>query len=99
VYISKGNISGDFKTSVSGMNMETFFIVKDGYSYTWSSMMPNIGYKVAVNQNSSVNTGASASGSYSFNAEQIGDYDCKPWTPSDSKFSIPSSIKFTEIKK
>lgn len=100
VYIDGSKISGEFKTSVQGMNIGTSFISKDGYSYTWSSVMPNTGYKVAVT--SSTNAGDSStgtSGTYGFNAQDIGDYDCQAWTPDASKFDLPSSVKFTEIKR
>lgn len=97
IYIDGNNTRGEFKTSVSGMNLDTMFLTKDGYSYTWSSMMPGKGYKVAVKATVG-DTTAGASGQYSFNASQIGDYDCQPWSGDSSKFAMPSGIVFTEIK-
>lgn len=100
IYMDGGKMRGEFNTSVQGMNVGTTFIAKDGYSYTWSSIMPNTGYKVAIAQDSvSGNSTAGTSGSYGFNAEQIGNYDCQPWTVDNSKFVLPTSIKFSEIKK
>jgi hypothetical protein len=97
VYINGGNIRGDFKTSVSGMNIDTMFLTKDGYSYSWSSMMAGKGFKVAV-KGASGNTSTQTSGQYSFDASQIGEYDCQPWTVDQSKFAMPSGVVFTEIK-
>ncbi len=55
VYVDGGKVRGDFEVQSSAMGaagspyrMVMTFIVKDGYSYSWSSMMPNTGYKVAV---------------------------------------------------
>ena len=58
--------------------------------------MPNTGFKMAVA--GSGGTGGEASGQYSFNAEQIGDYDCKSWNVDGSKFDLPKDVTFTEIK-
>lgn len=95
VYINGGNVRGEFSTSVSGVNMQNYFLVKDGYSYSWSSMMPSKGYKVAVNDS----TGGSASAQYSWNSDAIGDYNCEAWNVDNSKFSLPSGTVFTEIKQ
>ncbi len=101
VFINKDQIRGDFKTQTQGINVDSSFVVKDGYTYTWSSMLGGRGMKIK-NQvpegGMSGNTGASASGQYGFNAEQIGDYDCKAWTVDESKFTPPSSVTFTELK-
>ncbi|MEJ0001841.1 MAG: hypothetical protein WDN09_01495 [bacterium] len=43
VYISGGNIAGEYNTVAEGRTIDTSFVMKDGYSYTWSSMMPNMG--------------------------------------------------------
>lgn len=103
VYIngtSGQNIRGEFTTSVQGMNIGTSLIVRDGFTYTWSSMMPTTGYKVAVSKSDvGANVNQGASGSYSWNAEQIGDYDCKPWTVDATKFDLPKTVKFTEVKQ
>ncbi len=98
VYINNGNIRGDFNTSVSGMNIDTFFIVKDSFTYTWSSMMQGKGFKAPVSAGGSGDASAGTSGQYSFNAEQIGDYDCQPWTADSSKFALPSGVTFTLVK-
>ena len=98
-YINGAMSRGEFATEVKGMKIDSTFVVKDGYSYSWSSIVPGMGYKVAIDQNASSGTSGNSSGSYAFNSEKIGDYDCKPWTPDNSKFNLPSTIKFTEVKK
>ncbi|HEY4503018.1 MAG TPA: hypothetical protein VJC14_01090 [Candidatus Paceibacterota bacterium] len=98
VYISGSNMRGEYNTIAEGREMQTSFILRDGYSYTWSSLMPNVGFKVKVNTDVSASGSGSASGTYSWNAEQIGDYNCEAWTADQTKFSIPTSITFQEIK-
>ncbi len=99
VYISGERISGTFSTKTQGMNIDTNMIVRDGYTYTWSSMMQGMGVKIKATSPGAAgsNPGASASGTYSFNAEQIGDYDCKPWTANESVFTLPSGITFQAL--
>ncbi len=99
VYISGGNIRGEFNSTVQGMAMSTSLIVKDGYSYTWTSMMPSMGFKAPVDQGAGGDTSAGTSGSYSWNAQQIGDYNCEVWPADASKFALPSGVTFTEAGK
>lgn len=97
VYISGGNISGKYTTVAEGMTVESSFVMKDGYSYTWSDMMPGIGFKVKVNTTINPDGTTSTSDTYSWNAEQIGDYNCEPWTFDASMFALPANISFTEV--
>lgn len=98
VYVANKMISGQFTTMYNGQKIDTSFIMRDGYSYGWTSMMPTMGYKVKVDTDTQVaNTNAAASGSYSFNAQQIGDYNCEIWTTDESKFAVPSSVTFKAL--
>lgn len=97
VYINEGMIRGEFNTKVAGMSIDTTMIVRDGYTYNWSSVLPGTGFKAKALANGDVNTNSGTSGEYSFNAEQIGDYDCQIWTPDESKFTIPAGITFKEV--
>lgn len=97
-YLSDGMIRGEFSTRIQSMNVDTSFIVRDGFTYSWSSVLPNTGFKVEMVDNTvNGDTTTDTSGSYSWNAEQIGDYDCKPWTVDMAKFTLPSDVTFKEI--
>lgn len=98
VFIHKDHIRGEFTTAVQGMNIDTTMVVNDGYTYTWSSMMPNKGFKAKVVEVVGGDAAVGTSGMYSFNASQIGDYTCESWTVDESKFVVPTTITFTEIK-
>jgi hypothetical protein len=98
VYLNAGNIRGDFSTIAEGRKMDSSFIMKDGYTYNWSSFAPTMGVKVKVNTTTDGDTNTQTSGTYSWNAEQIGEYNCEAWTVDESKFTLPSTITFTEIK-
>lgn len=96
-YINKGMIRGEYNTKVQNLSVDTTLIIRDGYTYTWTSMLPNMGYKSKVADPKQVDTNAPKSATYSFNSEQIGDYDCKDWTVDESKFVVPSTVTFSEV--
>ena len=95
VYVANGNMSGQFDTTVQGQTMTSNMIMKDGYMYSWSSMSPNMGFKMAIAANTG-NNGTMAN-AYA-DTPQFGDYDCKAWSGDPSKFTPPATVKFTEMK-
>ncbi len=96
VYLDKGNVRGEFTTIAEGRTLDTMFIARDGYTYIWSSALPNTGFKTKLAAKTDT-TGTDVSGTYSWNADQIGDYDCMLWTPDQSKFIVPTNISFKVI--
>jgi hypothetical protein len=96
VYMSGGNIRGEYTTIAEGRTIDTSFMLKDGYSYTWSSTLVNIGFKTKINTQVD-GTNAVNSGTYSWNASQIGDYNCEPWTTDEKMFEVPAGMSFKEV--
>ena len=98
VYLSGGMMRGEFTTIAEGRNMDTTFVYKDGFMHTWSNLMPGMGFKMKADP-TLANNDAAASGTYSWNATEIGDYDCVVWTADASKFEIPTNITVKEPGK
>jgi hypothetical protein len=98
VYMDKGLLRGEFATAVANQKIDTTMILRDGYTYTWTSMAPTMGFKSKVAEPTTTSTTTATSGTYSWNADQIGDYNCEAWTGDESKFALPATIKFTEVK-
>lgn len=98
VYTSGTLVRGEFNSKANGLDINTSLIVRDGYTYTWTSMAPKMGFKAKVAANSEVNPNQETSGTISWNADQIGDYDCKDWTPDLTKFDLPAGVAFQELK-
>ena len=97
VYLDGARIRGEFDTIAEGKKMHSSFIMKDGFAYNWSDLYP-MGAKVKVDmsaQNADGSTGTS--GTYTWNADQIGAYDCVEWQVDESMFVIPTNITFTEL--
>lgn len=95
-YVSDGMVSGQYDIKLQGVNMTSNVIVRDGYSYSWTSIMPSAGFKAKIVPDGD-NPGASASGNYSWNANMVGDYDCQPWTVDASKFTLPSGVTWKDM--
>ncbi|MCE9628611.1 MAG: hypothetical protein K8Q91_01310 [Candidatus Vogelbacteria bacterium] len=96
-YLNNKMIRGEYNTKVQGVSIDTTLIVRDGFTYTWTSMAPTMGFKAKVADQKVVDNQTGTSGTYSFNAEQIGDYDCQTWNSDDSKFVLPTGVTFREV--
>ena len=97
VYVNQGLIRGMFETEAQGAKIKTDLLVRDGYTYTWSSAAP-MGFKApVVSSDADPSATSGASGTYSWNAEQIGDYDCVAWNADTATFAIPTGIQFMEM--
>lgn len=100
VYISGEKIRGNYSVEVQGMKIDGSVIVRDGFAYTWSSMS-STGFKSPVTESASgaagVQTSSGTTGSFSWNTDMVGDYDCKAWTPVESQFTLPASITFKSV--
>lgn len=99
VYLNDGMIRGEYTSRVQGLDIGTNVIVRDGFTYSWSSMTPTMGFKAKATQAGTTNYGTDGktSDAYSFNAEQIGDYDCQAWTADPAVFTLPTGVSFQEI--
>lgn len=95
-YIDGKMIRGEYTTNTQGMSVGSTLIVRDGYTYTWTSMAPGMGFKAKVVEGTG-DTNAPTSASYSFNAEQIGEYDCQSWSVDASMFALPKDVTWTEM--
>lgn len=97
VYIHDKNVEANFMISIAGQNISTNMIVRDGYTYTWTSAEKGIGHKTKMVTTTSGGAGA-PTGTYTWNGSQVGDYSCEEWVADDSLFTLPKDVTFTEPK-
>ena len=97
IYISNGKASGEFKTKIKGVSADTRFIMRDGVSYTWNSATPKTGFSADTTTDITSSTKSSASGTYYWDVDQVGGYNCAAWRPDEAKFIIPDTINFKTI--
>ncbi len=98
VYIHNNLIKANFSTSIQGQTIDSNMISRDGYTYTWTTMMKGVGYKVKIVEKSDQTPKGAASTTYTWNGEQIGEYDCQALTADDSIFELPKDIVFSSPK-
>lgn len=96
IYINGAKISGEYSTIAEGMNITSSFVMMDGYTYSWSSALPSMGVKVKMAK-PDTSAEAKESATYTWNAEQIGEYNCEAWVVDEAKFKIPTNITFKEV--
>ena len=96
MYVSGGNLRGEFSTVAEGKTFLSSFLSRDGYTYTWSSMTPGMGFKIKAEAETS-DEGADINGTYAWSADQIGDYNCENWVVDATKFELPKNVTFQEI--
>lgn len=102
VYLDNGKVRGEFAVSVAGQNSSVTTIIRDGYTYSWSSLAPTAGFKVKNATEVGMTTPLQATGTqatYQASFDTIGDYSCTAQVIEESKFTIPASVTFTEINK
>jgi hypothetical protein len=93
IYMDSGLVKGEFNTAYNGTPVTAFFLMRDGYIYTWNSLTPGTGMKMK----STIKPGDSATATPSY-LNSFGDYDCEEWSADASVFVAPKNTTFTDIK-
>lgn len=100
-YINNGMVKGEYETNIDAggqsMSMTAYVVVRDGYTYSWTSFAPDMGFKAKVVESAPSSGSQETSGNYSFNADDVGDYECESWSADASVFALPSGVTFTEV--
>ena len=99
VYIAGERVSGEFSTKVPQVPTAIIskLILKDGSAYSWSSVMPNNGFKTSFEKMLDDNIAPSVE-SATYDYHQQVDYKCEKFTIDETIFAVPEHISFMEIK-
>lgn len=92
VYIAKGKIREDFKSTAAGVETNTHVIVDSTYSYMWTENSQQ-GFKFPITQEPTATSSPSQS-SQSVDLDQMLNYTCSGWTEDDSLFKLPANVTF-----
>lgn len=100
VFIAGDRISGKFSTKVPQVptTIDTFMVEKESSVYTWSSILPNQGFKSPVTRNITPDQKTPTANTQTFDGSQTVDYKCESWIVDESKFVLPPTVKFLETK-
>lgn len=87
--------AGDFTvTDNSGKQLVSHMISDGTYVYAWSTATAD-GFKMKLD--TAKNAATNAQNNQSVNLNQKVDLKCSPWGVDNSKFAIPTNIKFTDM--
>lgn len=96
IYISSGNMRGDFVTTKEGKATNMSMIRNGNDNYIWGDEMET-GIKMTISTEDL--TEETNENSKYVDLNQKLDYKCNPWGVDQSKFTPPSNIKFTDLSK
>ncbi|MBI3984393.1 MAG: hypothetical protein HY344_00410 [Candidatus Levybacteria bacterium] len=96
VYVSSGNMRGDFQTTVDGKVTNMSMIRKGNDNYIWGDQMES-GIKMTISPDDLKTETNEANKYFDYNKQL--DYKCNPWGADQSKFNPPSNVKFTDYSK
>lgn len=85
------------RTDLAEDDFSSFLILRDGESYTWSSLH-NLGYKGQIASSASVNASPQEQAQI-IGLEDEMPYECEPWQdPDETIFETPPWITFMELE-
>lgn len=96
VYISNGNMRGDFQTTQDGKVTSMSMIRKGNDNYIWGDGMET-GMKMTLSPEDLKGETNEASKYVDLNKKV--NYRCSPWGVDQSKLTPPSNVKFTDFSK
>lgn len=84
-------VRGDFdiKSPITKDPFQSHFIIQNNVIYTWTSLL-NAGFKSPLSATTSASSNIAA-------IDEIIKYDCSPYTPDQTQFSLPADIIFRDL--
>jgi hypothetical protein len=99
IYVADKKFGGDFTIKTDGEKDITGYMISDGtYMYSWSDDK-NTGIKMNLAEAQKQVPTAQTEQKSNLDLNQKLDFKCMPWTIDNSKFSVPTAIKFTDLTK
>ncbi len=93
VYITNGQMRGDFSSVAAGKTTLSHMIVKDNVSYVWSDAAPQ-GFKMSFD---AMATQSDANPQASVDPNAKVEYTCSSWVSDASLFALPTNITFQDM--
>jgi len=95
-YISGNSFRGDFKLTQADLDSFDMHALRDSeWTYTWGGPLGETkGIKM---KNIAPDSAVENKKDNSFDFDQEYSIECKPWSPDNSKFSVPSGIDFQDL--
>jgi hypothetical protein len=95
MYISGGQMRGDFSSQVSGKVMQMHMVLKDQTSYSWvEGAGQTMGFKSAMAPNGTDQNNTAKTNTV--DANQQVTYNCQNWSNDSTEFDLPAGVTFSE---
>ncbi len=95
VYGGSGKVRGDFSSVVNGTSLASH-VISDGKTvYVWTDGQPQ-GFKMTLTE---METLPQDTTSKSVDLDKKVDYSCNAWITDNSKFQVPTTVKFSDMSK
>jgi hypothetical protein len=95
IFVADKKFAGDFTTKDSSGKETIGHIVSDGtFMYIWSASMPT-GIKMSLE--AAKNAATNAQNNQAVNINQNVNMNCQQWSADNSKFTVPTNIRFTDM--
>lgn len=99
VFVADKKFAGVFNMKDAKGKVTTTNLVSDGTDiYIWSQAMP-MAIKMSVAAAKDAASNAQANQNVNVNVNQNVDMQCGAWIADNSKFTVPTNIKFTDVSK
>lgn len=94
-YVANGNMRSDFTTSVNGYNITGHMIVQNNTGYIWTDG-ETTGFKVILTETQTEKAQGDNTTTH-LDVNQKGNFTCSAWVVSESMFTLPANITFTDL--
>lgn len=99
VYVSGGNMRGDFTTISDNTTAGSHVIVRGDNLYLWMDSSED-GFRTSITE---IEEATSEIGKYArdagsaLNLDQEVDYECSPWAADNTMFEVPTNVNFQDF--
>jgi len=92
VYVSDGQMRGDFTSMAGGQSVMSHMVVTDSTSYVWTDNYPQ-GMMMSFDSMTAGQEGDQAA----VDPNALADYSCEPWAADAGAFVLPDGVDFQDI--
>jgi len=97
IFVADKKFAGDFTTTDTAGKETTGHMISDGtFMYIWSGSMTT---GIKMNLADAKNTAQNAQNTQGVDINQKVGLNCSPWLPDNSKFTVPTNIKFQDMSE
>ncbi len=94
MFVANGKVRTDISTTAGGTSTVMHMIVDGNTAYNWTEGQTT-GFKLAYSASAGASSSNTGSGQ-TVDVDKKMDFNCQPWNGDSSKFTLPTSVTFTD---